>query len=334
MKTSELDYELPGELIAQARSLAATPRACSSTTAGRARPGAGPFPTCRTSYPTEPSSSSTTPASCRPGCTCSALVGERPRSCSSSGATASSGRRSPVPAAACGRERLAPPKARAAGAGGNVELLESLGGGRWLVRLAGDPAGEPPLPPYIRTRLDDPERYQTVYAEEPGLRPRRRPGSTSPRSCFASSTWSTSRFTWVWTRFVRSRPTSWKRTTSTASATGSTPRPGNGSGSRARHCGRHDDRAGARDARRRWAAQGPHRALRDPRVRVRRVDALVTNFHLPRSSLLALVMAFAGVDETRALYEVAVAERIASTPSATRCLFVDAAWRPRQRGAQ
>ena len=39
-----------------------------------------------------------------------------------------------------------------------------------------------------------------------------------------------------------------------------------------------------------------------------RVDALVTNFHLPRSSLLALVMAFTGVEETRRLYEVAVAE--------------------------
>jgi len=40
-----------------------------------------------------------------------------------------------------------------------------------------------------------------------------------------------------------------------------------------------------------------------------RTDALLTNFHLPRSTLLALVMAFAGVDETRRLYELAVAER-------------------------
>ena len=41
----------------------------------------------------------------------------------------------------------------------------------------------------------------------------------------------------------------------------------------------------------------------------RRVDALLTNFHLPRSTLLALVMAFAGVEQTRRLYELAVAER-------------------------
>jgi S-adenosylmethionine:tRNA ribosyltransferase-isomerase len=41
----------------------------------------------------------------------------------------------------------------------------------------------------------------------------------------------------------------------------------------------------------------------------RRVDALVTNFHVPRSSLLALVMAFVGVAETRRLYALAIEER-------------------------
>ncbi|HEY7257813.1 MAG TPA: tRNA preQ1(34) S-adenosylmethionine ribosyltransferase-isomerase QueA [Gaiellales bacterium] len=37
--------------------------------------------------------------------------------------------------------------------------------------------------------------------------------------------------------------------------------------------------------------------------------AMVTNFHLPRSTLIAMVMAFAGTDEVRRLYRVAVEER-------------------------
>ncbi len=51
---------------------------------------------------------------------------------------------------------------------GPVELLEHLGEGRWRLRLDGEPAGEVPLPPYIGVPLDDPERYQTVYARDPG----------------------------------------------------------------------------------------------------------------------------------------------------------------------
>jgi len=46
-----------------------------------------------------------------------------------------------------------------------------------------------------------------------------------------------------------------------------------------------------------------------PPFEFRRVDALLTNFHLPHSTLLALVMAFAGVVETRKLYRLAIAER-------------------------
>ena len=51
---------------------------------------------------------------------------------------------------------------------GPVELLEHLGEGRWRLRLDGEPAGEAPLPPYITEPLADPERYQTVYADEAG----------------------------------------------------------------------------------------------------------------------------------------------------------------------
>src|SRR5919201_1966400 len=46
-----------------------------------------------------------------------------------------------------------------------------------------------------------------------------------------------------------------------------------------------------------------------PGFEFRRVDALLTNFHLPRSTLLVLVMAFAGVEQTRRLYRLAIAER-------------------------
>jgi S-adenosylmethionine:tRNA ribosyltransferase-isomerase len=41
----------------------------------------------------------------------------------------------------------------------------------------------------------------------------------------------------------------------------------------------------------------------------RGLDALITNFHLPRSSLLVLVSALAGVDLTRAAYAEAIRER-------------------------
>ncbi len=45
-----------------------------------------------------------------------------------------------------------------------------------------------------------------------------------------------------------------------------------------------------------------------PGFRIRVVDVMVTNFHLPRSSLLMLVSAFAGQDLIRRAYEVAIAE--------------------------
>ena len=46
-----------------------------------------------------------------------------------------------------------------------------------------------------------------------------------------------------------------------------------------------------------------------PGSEFRVVDALLTNFHLPRSSLLVLVSAFAGTERIRQLYAEAVRER-------------------------
>ena len=54
---------------------------------------------------------------------------------------------------------------------------------------------------------------------------------------------------------------------------------------------------------------GETRLFVRPGFRFRMVDALLTNFHLPRTSLLALVMAFCGVEETREAYRHAVRER-------------------------
>jgi len=57
------------------------------------------------------------------------------------------------------------------------------------------------------------------------------------------------------------------------------------------------------------AWEGATRLFITPGFTFRAVDALITNFHLPRSSLLMLVSAFAGLDLIRQAYREAVVER-------------------------
>ncbi|HEX6135069.1 MAG TPA: tRNA preQ1(34) S-adenosylmethionine ribosyltransferase-isomerase QueA [Longimicrobiales bacterium] len=57
------------------------------------------------------------------------------------------------------------------------------------------------------------------------------------------------------------------------------------------------------------AASGWTRLFIRPGYRFRAIDALITNFHLPRSTLLMLVSAFAGYERTRAAYAEAIARR-------------------------
>jgi S-adenosylmethionine:tRNA ribosyltransferase-isomerase len=54
------------------------------------------------------------------------------------------------------------------------------------------------------------------------------------------------------------------------------------------------------------AQAGETRLLIQPGYRFRVIDAMMTNFHLPRSTLLALVYAFAGRDRTRLAYHAAI----------------------------
>lgn len=65
-----------------------------------------------------------------------------------------------------------------------------------------------------------------------------------------------------------------------------------------------------------WQADGSYRSgsaetrifIRPP-ARVRSADVLITNFHLPRSTLLMLVAAFAGYELTMQAYETAIREK-------------------------
>ena len=227
---------------------------------------------------------------------------ERPRGrccCSSRSATAC-GRRSR------GRRAGCVPGSRY----GDVELLEHLGEGRWRVRLHGEPAGETPLPPYIVEPLADPSRYQTVYAGEAG-------SAAAPTAGLHFTPELLARL-------------DVERVTLHVGLDTFRPVAVDDLAEHELHGERYEVRPEAweriRAAERVLAvgtttvrvletlARGAPLAGRTslfitPGFEFRRVDALLTNFHLPRSTLLALVMAFAGVEQTRRLYELAVAER-------------------------
>ena len=192
---------------------------------------------------------------------------------------------------------------------GPVELLEALGDGRWRVRLHGEPDGEPPLPPYVTQRLDDPERYQTVYADEAGSAAAPTAGlHFTPElvaridpvrvtlhvglDTFRPVSEETLEAHELHGERYSVEPAAWGRIAAAERvlAVGTT------TVRVLESVARGDD------------LDGRTSLFITPGFRFRRVDALLTNFHLPRSTLLALVMAFVGVEETRELYRLAVAE--------------------------
>ncbi|MFL6007169.1 MAG: tRNA preQ1(34) S-adenosylmethionine ribosyltransferase-isomerase QueA [Gaiellaceae bacterium] len=193
---------------------------------------------------------------------------------------------------------------------GDIELLEHLGEGRWRVRLHGEPSGETPLPPYIVEPLADPSRYQTVYADEAGSAAAPTAGLHFTPELLARL--DVERVTLhvgldtfrpvvveelaeheLHGERYEVRPDAWERIRAAERvlAVGTTT-------------------VRVLETLARGAVLAGRTSLFiTPGFEFRRVDALLTNFHLPRSTLLALVMAFAGVEQTRRLYELAVAER-------------------------
>jgi S-adenosylmethionine:tRNA ribosyltransferase-isomerase len=193
---------------------------------------------------------------------------------------------------------------------GPVELLEHLGEGRWRLRLEGEPAGETPLPPYITEPLGDPSRYQTVFAREPGsaaaptaglhftpeLLARLDPVRVTLHvglDTFRPVTEERLEEHRIHGERYEVEPEAWERIqaaervlavgTTTVRVLETLARGG--------------------------PLAGRTELFITPGFEFRRADALLTNFHLPRSTLLALVMAFAGIEETRRLYRLAVEER-------------------------
>src|SRR5205085_10360307 len=191
---------------------------------------------------------------------------------------------------------------------GPVELVEHLGEGRWRLRLEGEPAGETPLPPYIVEPLREPERYQTVYAREPGSAAAPTAGLHFTPELLGRL--EVERVT-LHVGLDTFRPVSEESLEEHAihGERYSAPAwPRIEAAARVLAVGTTTTRV-LESLARGAPLEGRTELFITPGFEFRRVDALLTNFHLPRTTLLALVMAFAGVEETRELYRLAIEER-------------------------
>jgi S-adenosylmethionine:tRNA ribosyltransferase-isomerase len=192
--------------------------------------------------------------------------------------------------------------------GDRLEVGERLGDGTRAIRFFRDPlsvmaaAGEMPLPPYIRDRGSPPDRYQTVYARPPGSAAAPTAGLHFTPELLAS----------LEARGVR-------RASVTLHVGLDTFRPLEGAyvdehrihrewyaiPVATRRAMARTQRDGGRviavgtttvrvleTAARQRAATGWSDLFVTPPFQFSAVDALITNFHLPRSSLLLLVTAF------------------------------------------
>jgi S-adenosylmethionine:tRNA ribosyltransferase-isomerase len=199
--------------------------------------------------------------------------------------------------------------------------------------------GQPPLPPYIATRRPtapaDRDNYQTLFAREPGA-------VAAPTAGL--------HFTPALVRRVEAAGATLHRVTLHVGAGTFLPVKAEDTADHVMHSewGRldaataralNDTRAsggrifaiGTTSLRLLESATGPDGVIRPfegetaifitPGYEFRAVDVLMTNFHLPRSTLLMLVSAFSGTDAIRAAYAHAIAEHYRFYSYGDACLL-------------
>ena len=231
-----------------------------------------------------------------------------------------------------GGKGLTPGRKLAIQDGPEAEIVAVLAGPERLVRFSRpiepylDRVGHVPLPPYIHTRLEDPERYQTVYARDPG-------SAAAPTAGLHFTPQLMKKLTEKGLRFARltlhvgldtfapvteSNPAEHKIHTEWCELTPHTAQMINTAkreGGRIIAVGTTSVRTLETAAREAPQGQvvapfsGPTDLFILPGFEFKAVDALVTNFHLPKSTLLMLVSAFASRAMILDAYRTAVEEK-------------------------
>jgi S-adenosylmethionine:tRNA ribosyltransferase-isomerase len=210
-----------------------------------------------------------------------------------------------------------------------VEVLRDLGGSRRILRFSQpitprlSVVGSTPLPPYIHRPLRDPERYQTVYARDPGsaaaptaglhftpkLIARLRAGGL--RTAFVTLHVGLDTFAPITEPEVESHEihAEW---ICVPEETAAAVRAARARGNRVVAVGtttvRALETAAGRGGGEAAAFEGDTRLYITPGFPFRATDAMITNFHLPHSTLLVMVSAFAGRERILAAYEEAKRE--------------------------
>ena len=204
--------------------------------------------------------------------------------------------------------------------GEELRVVEPLGEGRWAVAGADVPGmlrrlGRMPLPPYIEATPGAEREYQTVYARNEG-------SAAAPTAGF--------HFTKGTLEEVERAGAGLARVTLHVGQGTFSPVRVEALSEHEMHVEYYrvpEDAARVIGAARRvvavgttvaralesWAVSGEREGETGifiyPGYHWRAVDVLLTNFHLPRSTLLAMVMSFAGKALVREAYETAVRER-------------------------